>query len=613
LSLKPDPKQLQIKLKQAQQKIHQLEKELAQERQNNLNLRENLPFFEATFEQSIDGICILDQNRTIKFVNETFAKMHGFTREELIGQPNSILYTESQWNEQVIPARENVAKTNSFRGEMDHKRKDDSIFPTWMSITSLKDETNNIIGYVAITREISEEKTVQEKIIKQSQELGEDRQNLMALNTRLQFLEASVEQSIDGICVIDAQRNVKFANEAFAKMHGYTREELKDLNVSKLFTEKQMIEEVSYFREMLDKNDVFQGEIGHKRKDDSTFPTWMSITSLRDNNGNFMGYIGIVHDISKEKTLQQETVNQNLEIQYFKVISLISSIFINNIENLDENINNGLKTLAASLKCNFIGIYQHQYGIKNIQSELKWFFAESSFEVNLDKIGTLFEIPEFYKYAKDLPSEIYKQYDFSKIKLRNNEKKFRDLFGSVLLIPILLGRERFGTMVLNNGENWGFNTREIQLALSVSIIINLALKNQSNQRFLSNLFDGLSTIQIGVFIVEINENGELSNIYQNEFLANLDGKPVFNSGIHSLNEFFEDEDAIIAIKILQARLQGRELPQSYLVQMKTLNGPKPMQLLLGNGKMDEKSIILGFLLEPQVEPLKKINEIFEML
>ncbi|HVP95890.1 PAS domain S-box protein [Methanoregula sp.] len=98
-------------------------------------LRETEAEYRSIFAAESDGIAVVDQaTGTILDCNEALALMHGYGREELLGQPITALSAESDATKLAI----NQA-TPSIRDRY-HKRKDGSVFPVEITVnaTTLK-------------------------------------------------------------------------------------------------------------------------------------------------------------------------------------------------------------------------------------------------------------------------------------------------------------------------------------------------------------------------------------------------------------------------------------------------------------------------------------------
>jgi PAS domain S-box-containing protein len=70
-------------------------------------------------------------------------------------------------------------------------------------------------------------------------------------------------------------------------------------------TSEQVESEVAPFHLEVAKKGEHQGEVGHRRKDGMTFPTWMSTTALKDDQGKQVGFVGIARDITERKQAEE--------------------------------------------------------------------------------------------------------------------------------------------------------------------------------------------------------------------------------------------------------------------------------------------------------------------
>lgn len=124
---------------------------------------EAMRMLERAVEQSIDGIAVANLSGQMQFINESWARMHGYEVFELLGYDLSIFHTEDQMKKEVEPLMTRVAKQGSFEGEVSHRRRGGSTFPAWMTATSLHDSEDAPIGYVFIARDITERRKEDEE------------------------------------------------------------------------------------------------------------------------------------------------------------------------------------------------------------------------------------------------------------------------------------------------------------------------------------------------------------------------------------------------------------------------------------------------------------------
>ena len=115
--------------------------------------------FHAMFEQAGDGVFILDTNGKIISVNETFARMHGLTMEEMLRRGLEELDVEGT---AAIPDRlSRVMAGETLTFEVEHYHKDGHTIP--LSVTANLISSGNDRLIMAVHRDISERKRAEEE------------------------------------------------------------------------------------------------------------------------------------------------------------------------------------------------------------------------------------------------------------------------------------------------------------------------------------------------------------------------------------------------------------------------------------------------------------------
>jgi len=111
-----------------------------------------------------------DVNGMIINVSEAFCKISGYTKEELIGRPHSVVRNPDTPKELFVDLWETISSGKIWHGEISNKAKDGSIY--WVDATiEPVFEDGKIIAYTAIRHDITSAKKVkaqQDMIIEQS-------------------------------------------------------------------------------------------------------------------------------------------------------------------------------------------------------------------------------------------------------------------------------------------------------------------------------------------------------------------------------------------------------------------------------------------------------------
>lgn len=167
-------------------------------------------------------------------------------------------------------------------------------------------------------------------------DVTERRQAEMALR---QYEEA-LKQSNDGIALADLEGRFTFVNDAWADMHGFEKSDLVGQPLAIVHTPEQMNDYYA-LSEIVARSGHGQREVGHKRKDGTCFPTWMSVTLVRGPDGKVAGLLSIANDITAQK--QMDT--QLLRVQRQETIGTLASGIAHDLNNMLSPILAGLNLL----------------------------------------------------------------------------------------------------------------------------------------------------------------------------------------------------------------------------------------------------------------------------
>ena len=126
--------------------------------------QERLQLLSKVFYHSNEGILITDRTATIIAVNESFCRLTGYSRQEVIGQNPRILKSGKE-DALFYADMWNAIKLRGFwQGEVWDRCKDGSIYPKLLMIFSVKRAGGKIVNYVGSFTDITEQKKAEEQI-----------------------------------------------------------------------------------------------------------------------------------------------------------------------------------------------------------------------------------------------------------------------------------------------------------------------------------------------------------------------------------------------------------------------------------------------------------------
>jgi diguanylate cyclase (GGDEF)-like protein/PAS domain S-box-containing protein len=123
---------------------------------------------------------------------------------------------------------------------------------------------------------------------------------------KLRLAERAFQNTAEGITVTDVKGDIVSTNPAFEAITGYSYKEVAGENPRIL---KSGHHEASFYNEMWDtllKTGHWRGEIWNRRKNGDVYPQWLTISAVRDSNGEITHYVGVFTDISQIKEAQDQ-------------------------------------------------------------------------------------------------------------------------------------------------------------------------------------------------------------------------------------------------------------------------------------------------------------------
>lgn len=123
---------------------------------------------------------------------------------------------------------------------------------------------------------------------------------------QLQLTAQVFESSQEGIVITDADNHLLSVNRAFTEITGYTREEVVGRYPSLLASGRH---DKAFYEAMwrtIQSEGRWQGEVWNRRKNGDIYPEWLSISAIRNPDGQITQHIGILTDISSRKNDEEK-------------------------------------------------------------------------------------------------------------------------------------------------------------------------------------------------------------------------------------------------------------------------------------------------------------------
>jgi PAS domain S-box-containing protein len=244
--------------------------------------------------------------------------------------------------------------------ELTYIRKDGSRFPAVVSVTALRDSQKGIIGYLLIGTDNTARKQAEAALAKAG------------------ALQSAIFNSANFSSIAtDAKGVIQIFNVGAERMLGYSAAEVMNkVTPADISDPEEVVErakaltaelgttitpgfEALVFKASRGIEDIY--ELTYIRKDGSRFPAVVSVTALRDGQGEIIGYLLIGTDNTARMLIEEERMklDQRLRDQQFYTRSLIESnidaLMTTDSLGIITDVNNQMEALTGCTRDELIG------------------------------------------------------------------------------------------------------------------------------------------------------------------------------------------------------------------------------------------------------------------
>jgi rsbT co-antagonist protein RsbR len=229
------------------------------------------------------SVIVTDMQGTIISWNRDSTRIYGYTAEEAVGQPITIIYPPDrhEWvsNEIIAPLQAKGAhETESIVWNKAGKR-----FMIQISLSLLHNDNGTPVGMIGHSIDISKRKEQEEELL---------------------IFKAMIENAPDGFALASMDGNLRYLNPAYYGTLGYNSEELLGQPiVNHLESDPEYI--ANLIQQVADKG-MWQGELLYKHAHGTFVHGQASSFITFDSTGQPLGLCGIFRDITEQKQAEAE-------------------------------------------------------------------------------------------------------------------------------------------------------------------------------------------------------------------------------------------------------------------------------------------------------------------
>jgi PAS domain S-box-containing protein len=285
-------------------------------------MQETVRLNSAIASSTVNLLIATDSDGTIVSYNTAAERALGYRAADVIGRQQADLWLErselveraaelsEEFGGLVEPGFAVLSTVPSLLGyesrDWTFVRRDGTRFPARLTVTTLRESTKGITGYLATAEDITAQ-----RVAEREREAAEEQLRLNEERHRL---------LIDGVSDyaiywLDPKGTVTSWNVGARNLKGYSEEEIIGRNFSLFFTpEDQLRETPRQLLEAAARSGKYTGAGWRVRKDGSRFWANVMLRPIRAKDGSIMGFAKVSHDETARRDYEQRLANTLLEL-----------------------------------------------------------------------------------------------------------------------------------------------------------------------------------------------------------------------------------------------------------------------------------------------------------
>ena len=202
----------QMRATLAEESNNLLKEEIKRHKATQMRLADAERLNRSIIESSIDMIVAFNEDGDLTQYNQAFAVEFGLEFGSNPDQYQFRNFVATKGEAERI--RDHVYANTNFSGETKGKRLNGDVFPMYLTVALLRDESDNVFGAMAVARDITEAKLAQEEL-----EASEER------------YRSILDNANDAIFTLDDSGFFTYTNPSFNELLGYSEVELSKRTV----------------------------------------------------------------------------------------------------------------------------------------------------------------------------------------------------------------------------------------------------------------------------------------------------------------------------------------------------------------------------------------------
>jgi diguanylate cyclase (GGDEF)-like protein/PAS domain S-box-containing protein len=172
-------------------------------------MQEKLQLAATVFESTAEGVLITDTRQRINAVNRAFSEISGYSEFEALGETPRLLASGIHDSAFYAAMWHKLTAEGHWQGEISNRRKNGEVYPSWLTISAVRNRDKLITHFVAVFADISSLKQAQARLDYQAHHdplTGLPNRTLFESRLHSALLHSREAQSLGAVLFLDLDR-----------------------------------------------------------------------------------------------------------------------------------------------------------------------------------------------------------------------------------------------------------------------------------------------------------------------------------------------------------------------------------------------------------------------
>ncbi len=248
------------------------------------DLKANEARMRALFETVPDGIITLDPSGIVLDLNGAVERVMRTSKAEMIGREVGSLFAEAEEVASLIGLKKNYLSRQAGNvAPFELVRMDGDVFPAEIAISEMQLADSEI--HILVVHDITERYAAEQK---------------------LRLAQKVIQNASEAIVVTNANNEIVDVNPAYERIMGCSKEEVMGKNPSIFSSHRHGADFYQAMWCSVESTGAWAGEVWDRRLSGESFPSWLTVNAIKNQQGDVSHYVGIFSDISHQKSAEEK-------------------------------------------------------------------------------------------------------------------------------------------------------------------------------------------------------------------------------------------------------------------------------------------------------------------